>query len=184
MFIIGIDPGLTGCIALIRHQPDQAIRPTLYVELADVPTKIRGKGGASVRREVDPIGASSLFVKWRKEHFRMGRLDNCCVVIEYQSSRPGQASGSGFSSGDTFGCLRAVAALQGWPVHFVMAVVWKRYYGLIKEKGGPEIPVIEKKRRARERAIAIYPDAPLERAKDHNRAEALLIAQYGSRFLI
>ena len=65
-----------------------------------------------------------------------------------------------------FPSMRAKAC--GFPLHVVRPQDWKRYFSLPKEK-----------EHARALAISYYPQAPLARVKDHNRAEALLIARYG-----
>jgi len=57
----------------------------------------------------------------------------------------------------------------GIPFTFVSPSVWKRAMGL----NGTD------KEFARTRAKHFFPTAELHRVKDHNRAEALLIAAYG-----
>lgn len=178
MFIIGIDPGLTGCIALL-NQPRKAGRTSLC-ELVDMPIVARGGGGAKVRNEVDPAALNRVLQKWAVDYIAEGAI----AVIEYQASRPLSGSGVIFSMGDTFGCIRAIVAVQGWPTHFVTPGSWKKYYGLAHIKGEDKTTTQIKKERSRAKAVQLYPKAPLERAKDHNRAEAILLAHFGAKVLI
>jgi len=151
--IIGIDPGLTGAIAFIG-------RDGYLVE--DLPTMANGKGKAKVKRQIDP---GELFHMLRT----MGDEAEQ-VYIERMASMPGQGVQTMFSLGDTFGCIRSVVALAGIPMEIISSQIWKKSYGLTSDK---EL--------ARAKAIELFPTAGLSRKKDHNRAEALLIANYGVR---
>ena len=65
--------------------------------------------------------------------------------------------------------LRAVVALCNVPYHLVSPVKWKRHFALDSDK-----------ERSRALAIRLWPGVGLfSRVKDHNRAEAALIARYG-----
>ena len=70
---------------------------------------------------------------------------------------------------DTFGAIRAVlvGAVGARRVACISPADWKKRYGLQAEKAD-----------ARPCATRIYPNAPLTRVKDHNRAEAILIGRY------
>jgi hypothetical protein len=54
------------------------------------------------------------------------------------------------------------------PIHPVQPRVWKAHYGLKSDKAASLTT-----------ARALYPSAPLNLAKHHNRAEAVLLAHYG-----
>ena len=75
-----------------------------------------------------------------------------------------------FNFGDTFGACKAVCACLDMQLQFVSPVTWKKHYKISKEK---EV--------SRALAINLFPEAAhmLSRKMDHNRAEALLIAEYG-----
>ena len=151
--IIGIDPGLTGAIAFIG-------RDGYIVE--DLPTMANGKGKAKVKRQIDP---GELF-----ELLNANGVDAKMVYIERMASMPGQGVQTMFSLGDTFGVIRSVVAISGMPMEIISSQIWKKSYGLTSDK---EL--------ARAKAIELFPTAGLSRKKDHNRAEALLIANYGVR---
>lgn len=72
------------------------------------------------------------------------------------------------SLGDSRGAVRGVVAARGYSVRWVTPRTWKGYFALPADK---EL--------ARAKAIQLYPEASLERKKDHNRAEACLISRYG-----
>lgn len=92
------------------------------------------------------------------------------AVIERASSMPGQGVSSTFKFGAAYGALRAAVAALGIPSHLVSAAKWKRSYGLSADK-----------EKSRALAIRMWPGGvQFNRKKDHGRAEAALIAQYGA----
>lgn len=157
--IIGIDPGLTGAIALLHP---------IHLSVYDIPVEYTpgGKG----RQICVP-----------KLHGLVGHVSDFAVVavMERVRAMPRKTGGrevkmgaqSMFNFGDTFGCLRTVAELGIASLTIVEPAVWKRRAGLIgKDKDA-----------ARELAIELFPELAdqLKRKKDHGRAEALLIARFG-----
>ena len=157
MIIVGIDPGKTGAMAIVH--PDGAV--LLY----DVPTiNLKGKDKPA-------------WSEWSRS-WCMG-LDLAVpdmVVIEDIAARPGQGVTSMFTFGRTLGFAHGlVAATTSCPVHFVTPSVWKGKLGLLNSSKGA----------SREKARTFYPRAAchLTRVKDDGRAEAILLADYGRRFL-
>jgi crossover junction endodeoxyribonuclease RuvC len=73
----------------------------------------------------------------------------------------------------TRGVVETVLELARLDVRAVQPATWKRWYGLI---GSEKADGIEKAR-------ALYPlaESHLKRKKDHNRADALLLAHFGQR---
>ena len=149
--MIGIDPGLTGAIAFINSNG---------CSVEDLPVMANGKGSSKVKNCINPVALADLI----KLNSDVGET----VYLERISSMPNQGVASMFSMGDTFGAIRAVCAVIHRPLEIITPQIWKKYYGLGKDK---EV--------ARAKAIQLFPKAPLSRKKDHNRAEALLIANYG-----
>jgi crossover junction endodeoxyribonuclease RuvC len=97
------------------------------------------------------------------------------AFIEQVSAMPGQGVTSMFHFGENFGTwIGAIGAFK-IPLIRVTPQKWKKEFGLI----GQEKDI------ARRRAIELFPSmAPnLSRKKDGGRADALLIAEYGRRFL-
>lgn len=150
--MIAIDPGITGAIARISQSG--------AYEVKDLPVMEHGKGKAKVKKQINPSGLRDIL----EIYYREGET----IVIERISSMPGQGVATMFSMGDTFGCIRGVCAAMGFKVQIITPQSWKKYYGLGKDK---EV--------CRAKAIELFPKAELSRKKDHNRAEALLMANYG-----
>jgi len=62
-------------------------------------------------------------------------------------------------------------------VRLVSPATWKRAAGLVSESRDESDSA--RKRRSLDRARLLFPNLRLDRVKDHGRAEALLIADYG-----
>lgn len=92
------------------------------------------------------------------------------AIVEQAQSMPGQGLSSTFKYGVGFGTILGALAALGIPHRLVTPSTWKRQMGIDKDKG-----------RARGLAQQLFPTAPLSRVKDHGRAEALLIAEWGRR---
>lgn len=158
---VGIDPGLTGAWAAI----DSAGK---VVRIDDIPTMASGGKGAKVQRQVNP---AALAADLRS---LMSDGDAVMVALERTSAMPGQGVSSMFSMGDSYGAIRAAVAIKSLPCEHVSPQSWKRAMGLDSDK-----------ERCRAKAIQLFPDAAelLARKKDHNRAEALLLAEWLRRKL-
>lgn len=150
--IIGIDPGITGAVARISNSSS--------IQVEDMPIMAKGKGSSKVKNQVNAAALYDLLKGWAGF--------SGVVYCERISAMPGQGVASMFSMGDSFGVIRGVCASIGIPIVFITPPQWKKYFGLGKDK---EI--------CRAKAIEIFPYMPLAKKKDHNKAEALLIAKYG-----
>jgi crossover junction endodeoxyribonuclease RuvC len=84
-------------------------------------------------------------------------------IVERVSSMPGQGVASNFQFGVDFSSVLSVLQALHLPLEFVTASVWKRSYGLGKDKHA-----------SLHKARLIYPTAELDLAKRVGRAEALL----------
>lgn len=153
--ILGIDPGLTGALALFN--PD-----TGALEVHDVPTHKLMRGGKA-KGEVDVYALANLL--------DLLASDVKVAWIEQVHSLPGQGVSSVFSFGKTTGILIGTVAAHFVRIEQVPPAVWKRVLKVPAAKDG-----------ARARASQVFPRfAHLwARAKDDGRAEASLIAYYGS----
>ena len=173
MIVIGIDPGITGAIALISPQGLQAC--------ADLPVmarssrRVRAKGGEmrdKVTNQIDAGALAELLRDWTSGHDR----NEIMVIIEKCQAMPGkvkdsdkaQSSAGTFGLGLSAGLIEGVVATLRLPHQLVHPATWKAH---LKVPTGKEA--------ARAMAIRWYPSAPLGKKKDHNRAEAVLLARYG-----
>lgn len=155
---IGIDSGLTGAVALVDNTGK-------LVAILDIPIMAKNKATGKVKNY---INAKQLWQDM-KEVMSVKNQD-MEVYLETVNSMPGQGVSSVFSLGDTFGSIRAVCACLGLKTTFIAPAKWKKHYGISSDK---EV--------ARALAINMFPNMAelFKRKKDHNRAEAALIARYG-----
>lgn len=160
MLIISVDPGLTGALAMIDHRGLQAV--------ADMP--IMAKSSGTVKNQVNAAALTTLLQEWCNGHDK----NEIMVLMEAQHAMGKQKNGrsqgasSNFSLGHTAGIIEGVVVAKGLPHEIVTPQSWKKHYGLDSDK-----------EKARTLAQRLYPEASLARMKDHNRAEAILIAAYG-----
>jgi len=156
---IGIDPGLDGGIAYIRNG-----HLVVVLDMPTVEIKVSGK----TRRNIDAEALRSILTAIRASLARH-------VVIEQQSTRPGQSSQSGLKTGYGYGLIIGVVVGLGYPYTVVTPKAWKKHFGLTDIKA-----------ESVELAAATWPDmadnfyGPRGGGKD-GRAEAALIAQYHAR---
>ena len=158
--IIGVDPGLDGAVCVLIDGK--------VAEVHDIPTfeitvgKSYSHGAASKkRRKVDVLGLFRIFA---------AHPDTAFVLIEQVWAMPKQGVMSAFTFGKTAGSIEACIGLSTLPMHTVSPLAWKKELRVTNDKDG-----------ARSRAIELFPEGYewFSRKKDHNRAEAALIAHYG-----
>jgi len=155
MFIIGIDPGITGSICFFEDG-----KITDVVEMPNMPEGKKNKrqvNGAQVFHEI-----SSRIKNIKKENIK--------VIIEQVSAMPGQGVTSMFNFGQSFGILKGICSAMQLPMYFVRPAKWKKYFNLINSE----------KDASRTKAIEVFPyfSSQLSRKKDSNKADAILIASF------
>ena len=114
MRIIGIDPGLSGAIAILE---DSKIK-----ELFDMPVMPDGKKN---KRQLN----SALLVKLIKDNIQ--NLEDTVMVVEQVNAMPGQGVTSMFNFGQTFGAIKGICAALGLPIFLVRPAKWKKHFELI-----------------------------------------------------
>jgi hypothetical protein len=158
MIALAIDIGLTGALAAVDSYGKASV--------ADLPTvadgkgrRLCGRGMVLLVRQLVPAGEPALLV--------------------FEDVRP-RPMGNGGAHGNTMhsqgslmrsrGIVEAVADIARVEVSTVQPATWKRHFGLIKAEKGASL----------DKARALFPAlaAELRRVKDHNRAEALLLAHW------
>ena len=155
MLIIGIDPGITGCICFFQDGK--------IIDVIEMPNMPEGKknkkqvNGAQIYYEI------SLRIKDTKK-------EDIKVVIEQVSAMPGQGVTSMFNFGQSFGILKGICSAMQLPMYFVRPAKWKKYFNLINSE----------KDASRTKAIEVFPyfSSELSRKKDSNKADAILIASF------
>lgn len=98
------------------------------------------------------------------------------VFMEATHAMPGNGSKGNFSSGFAQGAIVTAVRCAGIPLYRVPPATWKRKMGLWGKD----------KNRSRDLAVELWPEYSqfFKLVKDHNRAEAALIARYGLLHLI
>jgi crossover junction endodeoxyribonuclease RuvC len=155
MRIIGIDPGLSGGIAILDN--------TNVIELFNMPVMPDGKKN---KRQLN----SALLVKLIRDNIK--NLEDTVMVVEQVNAMPGQGVTSMFNFGQTFGAIKGICAALGLPIFFVRPAKWKKHFELINSS----------KDSSRTKAIEMYPSISeqLSKKKDVNKSDAILIARYYS----
>jgi crossover junction endodeoxyribonuclease RuvC len=153
--ILGIDPGLSGALAF--YDP----KANAVTEIHDMPTlEIKGK------KRLELYQMSTLVEKLARE-IKM-------AFIEDVGAMPGQGVTSMFRFGFAAGAIQGVIASFMVPMTLVRPGVWKGAMGLSHDKDA-----------SRARASQLFPRESHRWARkmDDGRAEALLLAVFGSRLL-
>ncbi len=151
--IIGIDPGLSGAIAILQNKKVLAV--------FDMPVMAEGKKN---KRQLN----SAQLVNIIKENTK--NEDEIAVVVEQVNAMPGQGVTSMFNFGQTFGAIKGVCAALKLPIYFVRPSKWKKHFELINSS----------KDSSRTKVIEMYPTLShhLAKKKDVNKSDAILIARF------
>tara|TARA_B100000161_G_C33271931_1_gene290344 strand:+ start:78 stop:563 length:486 start_codon:yes stop_codon:yes gene_type:complete len=153
MKIIGIDPGLSGAIAILEDNK--------VLGIYDIPVMSEGKKN---KRQLN----SAQLVKIIREN--INPEDEIVVVVEQVNAMPGQGVTSMFNFGQTFGAIKGICAALELPIFFARPSKWKKHFELINSS----------KDASRTKAIEMYPSLSNELAKkkDVNKSDAILIARF------
>jgi len=155
MFIIGIDPGISGSICFFEDGK--------ILEVIEMPVMIDGK------KNKKQVNGAQIYNEFSKR-INKKQDDEVRVVIEQVSAMPGQGVTSMFNFGQSFGILKGICSAMQLPMFFVRPAKWKKYFNLINSQ----------KDASRTRAIEIFPyfSTQLSKKKDSNKADAILIASF------
>tara|TARA_B100002051_G_C16494850_1_gene514791 strand:+ start:23 stop:514 length:492 start_codon:yes stop_codon:yes gene_type:complete len=153
MKILGIDPGLSGAIAILEDKK--------VLNMFDMPVMAEGKKN---KRQLN----SALLVNIIKDNINTN--DETAVVVEQVNAMPGQGVTSMFNFGQTFGAIKGICAALDLPIFFVRPSKWKKHFELINSS----------KDSSRTKVIEMYPSLSkqLSKKKDVNKSDAILIARY------
>src|SRR6516225_5240625 len=149
--IVGVDPGINGALAIVNIAID-GVMPVL-VDVLDVPVI-----GAGAKERVNTMLVRDWLAQHKPDH----------ALIERAGSMPRQGIASTFKYARAVGSLETVVACSDIAYSLVEPNIWKKVFGLPGKD----------KESARQKAIAIFPAAHalFARKKDHQRAEAALLA--------
>jgi len=147
--IIGIDPGLSGALAILGPAGE-------LERLEDLPVIRDGRlawvdGGALQSLLLDTLNGRPVR-----------------AIVERVSAMPRQGVASAFNFGVGFGSVLGVLQALHIGIELVTPAVWKRALHLSADKAA-----------SLHKARLLYPSAELHLVKHDGRAEALLLAHYG-----
>ena len=153
MKIIGIDPGLSGAIAVLHNKK--------VINMYDMPVMAEGKKN---KRQLN----SSQLVNILTDN--ISGDEEAIVVVEQVNAMPGQGVTSMFNFGQTFGAIKGVCAALKLPIFFVRPSKWKKHFELINSS----------KDASRTKVIEMYPtlSSQLAKKRDVNKSDAILIAKF------
>tara|TARA_B100002052_G_C15817619_1_gene569000 strand:+ start:13 stop:504 length:492 start_codon:yes stop_codon:yes gene_type:complete len=155
MYIIGIDPGISGAICFLDNGK--------IIDVIEMPTMAEGK------KNKKQVNGNQLYNELKK-YLSEINIDEACVVVEHVTAMPGQGVTSMFNFGQSFGVIKGICSAMQLPIHFIRPTKWKKYFNLINTS----------KDASRSRAIELFPKVSekLKRKKDSNKADSILIASY------
>ena len=101
MLVIGIDPGLSGAIAILEDKK--------VLNILDMPVMTEGKKN---KRQINSAQLVNIIKK------NIHKTDEISVVVEQVNAMPGQGVTSMFNFGQTFGAIKGVCAALELPIFF------------------------------------------------------------------
>ena len=169
---IGIDPGVSGAVAVLDGR-------STILALDWTPTIKPAKKGS--RREYVIADQVALLRGWvphpKVDPDEPRVVTRTIVALEKIHSMPAEGVASSFKGGEGFGIWKGIITALGLPLELVTPQAWKKAMmaGMSGDKG---------KGASRIRAKELWPKAELNLVKDHNKADALLIAEHMRRIHI
>jgi hypothetical protein len=176
MTVIGIDPGLKGAICVLDG--------TRVVHLEDLPVhKVQHGQRAKVRNELDLHAIAAVLKRHAPDHVYIEKVHAMPWRPKKKpgeqppEEKPEKGATSSWRFAESFGQLQgllvgvSIGAAMDIPLTMVDPKVWQTHHGVGKERDG-----------YRQRAVQLFPQTAdkLGHKKDHNRAAALLLADYGA----
>ena len=164
MIILGVDPGLSGALALLDCEARR--RPRL-VSTIDMPVV-----GEDARRRVWIAPLTEWLIENPKPEV---------AFVERAQAFPEQNASSGFLYGRAVGYVEAAILCCGVRLRTAEPSVWKRQMGLARKPEDKTKTNLKAASLALARAAFDDVGERLSLAKHENRAEAMLIGAFGAR---
>lgn len=177
MRFLGVDPGTSGAVASLSADGK-------LLGLFDLP-----------RIAWPQADDSTAFTKWRINGAELYVLlrgaacvpdgEKAILVLEDVHPFEGNAAMTGAMMGTKHSICSIVDCIADIELRLVTPAQWKRHFGLKKQRICATMSKVaatrDLKHQSRSRAIAMYPTAAgqLHRVEDTDRAEALLMAEFG-----
>ena len=164
MTYIGVDPGITGALAVFNDE-------RRFVDFFDCPS-YEEKTKTGIRRRMNVPACHKLIREIKGQWIE--RLDESLLTIEKVHAMVKNGSVPSFGLGYNYGVWVGLIESSGIPYRFVSPQAWKKLMmpGEAKDKDSSRIV-----------ACRTFPCAAkdMNLKKHHGRADALLIGEYGRR---
>lgn len=173
MLVMGIDPGLTGGLAIVRHFEGRFKVSATW----PMPILEDKSGSFGARKQVDACSVMAVYLYWANGAYEndLGALH---VVIERQQAMPKQGVSSSFNNGMNYGLLLGALRAQVLPgkIWGVRGSAWKTAMGLSSSKA-----------ESRAKATALFGEEAEKhhwpRPSHEGKAEAALLAYWRAKRL-
>jgi len=154
-YVIGIDPGINGAVAIFRDNVLHSVVDMPTVEIAS---------GKTMKRHISAATLCNIL-----ERYILELYPTTNVVIEKVGAMPGQGVTSMFNFGRSAGIIEGVVSALRMPSTYVTPATWTKAVGRAAGKDA-----------SRMRAMELFPAKAdlFKRAKDDGRADAALIAYW------
>jgi crossover junction endodeoxyribonuclease RuvC len=154
---VGIDPGVSGAIGIIMGK---------RVFSMNIPVK-----KIKVNKKNRKIFDHDLIIKIFD---LLEEYEETMTVMLETGQLLWNTAFASFSIGVSYGMWPLFLKSKGFNFKEVVPQVWKKQMGLISKKKG----AVAKKEQSRTKALKLFPELDLKFKKDHDRAEAILLAVY------
>jgi crossover junction endodeoxyribonuclease RuvC len=148
--ILGVDPGLSGAVAILDTKNDT-------LDVCDMPLGQITLSSGKKRNELNDAALACIIKGYKPD----------CAVLEIVSARPGEGVSSVFRFGASWGVVRGILATLEIPVDMMRPQEWQTKARLPR---GDHAAIL--------RASQVFPHAAhhFARKMDHGRADAALMA--------
>ncbi|XP_043692393.1 Holliday junction resolvase MOC1, chloroplastic-like isoform X1 [Telopea speciosissima] len=159
-WVIGIDPDLSGALAVLKNE-----NSGFSAQVFDSP-HLQVLIGKRIRKRLDAKSIVQLL-------WRLDAPTGTKVYIEQSTPFPQDGKQGWWSGGFGYGLWIGMLVASGFSVVPVSSVLWKNHFELFGNGSTKDD--------SRKLASTLFPSLSplLKRKKDHGRAEALLLAAYG-----
>lgn len=169
-FIMGVDPGLSGAVALLDIHSPTFVNKSPSFELMgvwDMPTHDI-KVGLSTKKKID-LHKLSILIGLNAKQTAVALIEEVGVM----SGEEGRVSM--FNFGYSAGAIAGIISSSLIPIQMIKPSVWKSAVGLSSNKSD-----------SREMAIKLFPShaSSFRRVMDDGRAEAAILAWYAARHIL
>jgi hypothetical protein len=166
-YIIGIDPGIAGGAYAVYNFRTKKLVDVKRLPLLELP---------NVLRKSHKLGKQTINLEEFCLGMRRYARDAVCAVVEIVHSMPGQGVSSTFRFGEAYGQIVGVLTALGVTVAGVEPSVWKSLLNLASFNKEESRVLASKEFSGMSWAWRLK--------KDHNLAEAALIAKFGERLIV